>query len=48
MLVCRYRSVDETQVLMIDSAKYFDYLSGIVKRGGGSICYGARVDDLSA
>ena len=43
----RYRSIDETQVLMIDSSTYFDYLSGIIKRGGGAICYGARVDDMA-
>lgn len=47
LLATGYRSIDETQVLMIDSATYFDYLSGIIKRGGGAICYGARVDDMA-
>ena len=38
-----YKSIDETQVVRIETAKYFKYLIGIITSAGGSVELGTRL-----
>jgi len=44
LLTVGYKSVDETQVVKVESRKYFDFLVDLIKSRGGCVCIGCKLD----